>query len=78
MPGVGDSQFALVGGYASVFDTVKPAPGQPMLQALRARGSVPWTELDRQEVRDVAFAAEPRERDSLWRIIVRRAPEPDE
>lgn len=50
----------------------------PMLKALRARGSVPWTELDRQEARDVDFAAEPRERDSRWRIIVRRAPEPDE
>ena len=50
----------------------------PMLKALRARGPVPWTELDRQEARDVDFAAEPRERDSRWRIIVRRAPEPDE
>lgn len=50
----------------------------PMLKALRARGSVPWTELDRQEARDVDFAAEPRERDPRWRIIVRRAPEPDE
>jgi len=50
----------------------------PMLKALRARGSVPWAELDRQEARDVDFAAEPRERDSRWRIIVRRAPEPDE
>ena len=50
----------------------------PMLKALRARGSVPWTELDRQEAGDMDFAAEPRERDSRWRIIVRRAPEPDE
>ncbi len=50
----------------------------PMLKALRARGSVPWTELDRQEAGDVDFAAEPRERDPRWRIIVRRAPEPDE
>jgi hypothetical protein len=50
----------------------------PMLKALQARGSVPWAELDRQEARDVDFAAEPRERDSRWRIIVRRAPEPDE
>lgn len=50
----------------------------PMLKALRARGSVPWTELDRQEARDADFAAEPRERDSRWRIIVRRVPEPDE
>lgn len=50
----------------------------PMLKALQARGSMPWAELDRQEARDVNFAAEPRERDSRWRIIVRRAPEPDE
>ena len=50
----------------------------PMLKALQARGSVPWAELGRQEARDVDFAAEPRERDSRWRIIVRRAPEPDE
>lgn len=54
------------------------ALSRPMLKALRARGSVPWAELDRQEARDVDFAAEPRERDSRWRIIVRRAPEPDE
>lgn len=50
----------------------------PMLKALQARGSMPWAELDRQEARDVNFAAEPREHDSRWRIIVRRAPEPDE
>ena len=49
-----------------------------MQKVLRARGSVPWTELDRQEARGVDFAAKPRERDSRWRIIVRRAPEPDE
>ena len=54
------------------------ALSRPMLKALRARGSVPWAELDRQEARAVDFAAEPRKRDSRWRIIVRRAPEPDE
>ena len=50
----------------------------PMLEALRARGSPPWTELDRQEARDPDFAPEPRERDPRWRVIVRRAPERDE
>jgi predicted transcriptional regulator of viral defense system len=50
----------------------------PMLEALQARGAVPWTELDRQEARDPDFAPEPQERDSRWRIIVRRVPELDE
>ena len=50
----------------------------PMLKALQARGSLPWTELDRRETRDPEFAPEPRERDSRWRVIVRRVPELDE
>ena len=50
----------------------------PMLEALRARGSLPWTELDRQQVRDPDFAPEPRERDPRWRVIVRGVPERDE
>ena len=49
-----------------------------MLQALHARGSLPWTELDRLEVRDPDFEREPRTRDPRWRVIVRRAPELDE
>ena len=49
-----------------------------MLQALHARGSLPWTELDRLEVRDPDFEREPRMRDPRWRVIVRRAPELDE
>jgi len=51
---------------------------RPMLEALHARGSLPWTELDRQEARDPDFAPEPQERDSRWRVIVRRVPELDE
>ena len=51
---------------------------RPMLEALRARGLLPWTELDRQQVRDPDFAPEPRERDPRWRVIVRRVPEHDE
>ena len=50
----------------------------PMLEALHAQGSPPWTELDRQQVRDPDFAPEPQERDPRWRVIVRRVPERDE
>ena len=50
----------------------------PMLKTLQARGSLPWTELDRQEARDPDFAPEPRERVPRWRVIVRRVPELDE
>ncbi len=49
-----------------------------MLAALQLRGSLPWTELDRQEAHDPDFAPEPRKRDSRWRVIVRRVPELDE
>ena len=48
-----------------------------MLESLHARGSLPWTELDRQEARDPDFAPEPRQRDLRWRIIVRRVPQRD-
>jgi len=54
-------------------DTVPEA----MLEALRARGPVPWTELDRQEAGDPDFALEPQRRDPRWRVVVRRAPELD-
>ena len=50
---------------------------EPMLDSLRARGSLPWTELDRQEARDPDFAAEPRQRDLRWRIVVRHVPQVD-
>ena len=49
-----------------------------MLETLQARGSLPWTELDRQEVRDPDFELGPQQRDPRWRVIVRRVPEPDE
>ena len=49
----------------------------PMLESLQARGSLPWTELDRQEARDPDFAPEPRQRDLRWRVIVRRVPQRD-
>ena len=50
---------------------------EPMLEYLRAQGSLPWTELDRQEARDPEFAPEPRQRDLRWRVIVRRVPRVD-
>lgn len=50
----------------------------PMYAALMARGTAPWTELDRHEVRDPDFTPEPRERDDRWHVIVRRPPEVDE
>ena len=45
---------------------------EPMLEVLRARGSLPWTELDGKGARDPDFAPEPRQRDLRWRVIVRR------
>ena len=49
----------------------------PMLKSLRARGSLPWTELGRREAQDPDFAPEPRQRDLRWRIVVRRVPQVD-
>ena len=49
-----------------------------MLEALRLRGSLPWTELDRQEGSDPDFQLEPQKRDPRWRVIVRRVPDLDE
>ena len=50
---------------------------EPMLEALQARGSLPWTELDRKGAQDPDFAPEPRQRDLRWRVIVRRVPRVD-
>ena len=49
----------------------------PMLESLRARGALSWTELDRQEAQDPDFAPEPRQRDLRWRIVMRRVPQVD-
>ena len=49
-----------------------------MLEALRSRGSLPWTELDRQEGSDPDFQLEPQKRDPRWRVIVRRVADLDE
>ncbi len=46
----------------------------PMLRALQARGTGPWTELDRTETRDPDLAPEPLDSDPQWRVIVRRTP----
>ncbi|MDE0521979.1 MAG: hypothetical protein OXH79_08505 [Boseongicola sp.] len=50
---------------------------ETMQESLRARGSLPWTELDRQEARDPDFAPGPCQRDLRWRVIVRRVPRAD-
>ena len=50
---------------------------EPMLEALRARGPLLWTELDRKGAQDPDFAPEPRQRDLRWRVIVRRVPRVD-
>ena len=50
---------------------------EAMLEALRARGPLSWTELDRQESADPDFRREPQKRDPRWRVIVRREPESD-
>ena len=49
----------------------------PMQETLKARGSLPWTELDRKEAREPDFASEPRQRDLRWHVIVRRMPRVD-
>ena len=49
----------------------------PMQESLRARGSLPWTELDRREAVDPDFAPEPRQRCLRWRITARRLPQVD-
>jgi predicted transcriptional regulator of viral defense system len=51
---------------------------KPMHRALEARAPMPWTELDRNEARDPDFAPAAQERDSRWRVVVRRRPEIDE
>ena len=50
---------------------------EPMLDALHARGSLSWTELDRHAGRERAVAPKPRLRDLRWRIVVRRTPQVD-
>lgn len=50
---------------------------EPMLEALHARGSLSWTELDRHAARKRDIAPKPRLRDLRWRVVVRRAPQVD-
>jgi len=49
-----------------------------MHDALMARGSPSWVELDRSAARDPDFTADPCERDPRWRVVVRRVPEMEE
>ena len=50
---------------------------EPMQKSLWARGSLPWTELDRQAAKDPDFTPELLQRDVRWRIVARRLPQVD-
>ena len=50
---------------------------EPMQESLWARGSLPWTELDRQEAKDPDFTPKLLQRDVRWRIVARRLPQVD-
>lgn len=39
--------------------------------------ALPWVELEPSQAGDLEFTPEPSARDERWRVIVRRAPEPD-
>lgn len=45
---------------------------------LRQHPMLPWVELEPSQAADPEFTPEPAARDERWRVIVRRAPEPDE
>ena len=49
---------------------------QPMLEALRSKAPLRWTELER-EARDPDFTSDPPLQDAKWRIVAHRPPEPD-
>jgi len=51
---------------------------EAMFEALSARGSLPWVELDPKQAGDPDLSPPPSERDGRWRVIVRLAPEIDE
>ena len=50
------------------------AKAQPMFDVLAARGPAPWTELDRQQVRQPDLTLPSQERDPRWHVVVRRPP----
>lgn len=49
----------------------------PMREGLLSQGALRWTELDPLGARDLNFAPNPRVRDSKWKVVARRVPEPD-
>ena len=49
---------------------------QPMLEALRSKAPLRWTRLE-GEPRDSYFTSDPPLRDTKWRIVAHRPPEPD-
>ena len=48
----------------------------PMLDALRSKEPLRWTELVR-EARNPEFTSDPPLQDAKWRIVAHRPPEPD-
>lgn len=49
----------------------------PLHVVVTRRGAAPWVELEPAQAGDPDFASEPIEQNERWRVIVRRAPEPD-
>ena len=49
----------------------------PMREGLLSQGALRWTELDPLGARDLNFVPNPRVRDSKWKVVARRLPEPD-
>lgn len=48
-----------------------------LLEAVTGSGAPPWVELEPAQAADPDFAPEVSERNERWRVIVRRAPEPE-
>ena len=49
---------------------------QPVLDALRSKAPLRWTELER-DARNPEFTSDPPLQDAKWRIVAHRPPEPD-
>ena len=49
----------------------------PLYQAVMSNRPLPWVELEPSQAADSDFRTEPTERDARWRVLVRRAPEPE-
>jgi hypothetical protein len=49
-----------------------------LYESLLLRAPLPWVELEPAEASDAQHGPAPIERDRMWRVIVRRPPQPDE